>query len=78
MKYYGIEIRENLLGLSDDEVVILLSCVHMAAKEGFYDFRHINIENANENLINILQLCGLTPKEIEDIMDGNWFGFGID
>ena len=33
MKYYGIEIRENLLGLSDDEVVILLSCVHMAAKE---------------------------------------------
>ena len=73
MKYNGIEIRENLMGLSEEEVVVLLSCVNMAAKEGFYDFEHTKIEKADEKLISILQNCGLAPEEIEDIMEGNWF-----
>jgi hypothetical protein len=73
MKYNGIEIIENIMGLSDGEVKTLISCIVMAAREGFYDFQHSNVENANENLNSFLQKCGLAPEEIEEIVDGNWF-----
>jgi len=73
MKYNGIEIRENIMGLSDGEVKTLISCIVMAAREGFYDFQHSNVKNANENLNSFLQKCGLALEEIEAIVDGNWF-----
>ena len=73
MKYNGIEIKENILGLSDGEVATLLSCIWMAAKEGFYDFDHNKMENAMEDLDSILQKCGLAPEEIEEIIDGSWY-----
>lgn len=76
MKYNGIEIKENIMGLSDGEVVTLLSCVYMAAKEGFYDFDNSKIINANENLQSLLEKCGLAPEEIEEIIEGIDFHLG--
>ena len=70
MKVLNFECGENQLGLTEDEQKVMITCIYMAAREGFYGFNWENIENGREICDSILQKLGLTPEDAECIMEG--------
>ena len=57
--------------LTDDEIKAIVACVHMAAREGMYEFTELNgISNTETILISAMKKLGIKDDDIDNLLKG--------
>lgn len=56
--------------LNNKEINVIVSCIKMAGKESFYEFKYDDIEDGLGTVENLLKKFGLNSEEIDKIMEG--------
>lgn len=56
--------------VDEKEIEVLISCIKMAAEEGFYLLYRENIPDGEQTIENLLKKFGVDEKRISLIMEG--------
>ena len=66
----NMKLGESSSNLTEDEIRAIVACIHMASREGMYEFTELDGIDSDAVLSSAMEKLGVEQEDIETILSG--------
>lgn len=68
--YKNMKLEDPNSNLTKNEVLAIIACIHMASREGMYEFSELDNVDSDTVLTSAMEKLGVGKEDIETILSG--------
>lgn len=66
----NMKLKKTSTGLTENEIRAILACIHMASREGMYEFSEMDGINDDVELSSAMEKLGVEQEDIKNLLSG--------